>query len=185
LFLLVSLLYAPVASAQNGAVIFRGEDDFGRVEWNGESVVAVLSSDLEWYCGDELDIVPFDVMGVFRPDGSIKGQQKGNIFARVYYPATLDDFFADVCGFIENGPMVADGIAHFTGNDNDVYVTHPKRQNSFGYTLNGTLYDLAGFCADGMVDLHIVRKYKNGNNCGEIDCFRVQVEKGPQLSCAD
>jgi hypothetical protein len=139
LFLLVSLLYAPVASAQNGAVIFRGENDAGWVEWNGESVVAVLSSDLEWYCGDELDIVPYDFMAVIRPDGSIKSQGNGSIFARVYYPATAEDFFADPCDFIENGPMVADGIAHFTANDNDANVSHPNRQNTYGYTLNGTL----------------------------------------------
>ena len=185
IFLLVCLFYAPVASTQNGAVIVRGADDNGFVEWNGESVVAVLSSDSLWYCEWwERYIVPYDIMAVIRPDGSIKTQEKGSIFARVYYPATAEDFWADPCDFIANGPMVADGIAHFTGNNNDANGSHPKRQNTYGYTLNGTLYDLAGFCADGMVHLNIVRKYKIAKNC-ESDCFFVQVEKGPRLSCQD
>jgi hypothetical protein len=136
---IICLLSAPFALAQNGAFIIRGEDYTGIMEWNGESVVAVLSSDLNWYCGDELDIVPYDFMAVIRPDGSIKSQGNGSIFARVYYPATAEDFFADPCDFIENGPMVADGIAHFTANDNDANVSHPNRQNTYGYTLNGTL----------------------------------------------
>lgn len=182
--LLACLLYAPIASAQNGAFIFRGESETGRVEWNGESVVAVFSSDSNWYCGDELDVVPFDQMGVIRPDGSIKGLEKGHIFARAYYPATIDDFWADVCGFIENGPLVAEGIAHFTGNDNDVNLGHPQRVNTFGYTLNGALYDIGGFCTDGMVNLHVVRKFRIKKNC-ESDCFVEQVIKGPQMSCAD
>ena len=72
IFLLVCLFYAPVASTQNGAVIVRGEDDNGFVEWNGESVVAVLSSDSLWYCEWwERYIVPYDIMAVIRPDGWI------------------------------------------------------------------------------------------------------------------
>ena len=182
LFLLVSLLYVPVASAQNGAVIIRGEGDVGLIEWNGESVLAVLSSDLGFYCEDELDITPFEWMDVVRPDGSIKFHEKGNLFARVYYPATPDDFWLDPCDFIENGPMVAEGITHFTYNDNDATNAHPNRQNTWGYTLNGSLYDLAGFCGDGMVDLNIVRRFKFEKNC-EGDCVVPQVLRGPFCQC--
>lgn len=172
--ILVSLLYATVASAQNGAVIIRDEAAVGVVEWNGEDVLAVFSSDSLYFCEDELDIVPFDIMLVFRPDGSIQFHEHGSIFARVYYPATPDDFLADPCDFIANGPMVAEGITHFTGNDNDANNAHPNRQNTWGYTLNGTLYDLAGFCGDGMVDLHMVRRFHD---------FTPQVFRGPRLSC--
>ena len=55
---LISLLCATVASAQNGAVIIRDEAAVGVIEWNGENVLAVLSSDSLYFCEDELDIVP-------------------------------------------------------------------------------------------------------------------------------
>ncbi len=50
LFLLVSLLYAPVASAQNGAVVDRGQGNFGGIEWNGEDILVVLATDLGFWC---------------------------------------------------------------------------------------------------------------------------------------
>ena len=93
LFLLVSLLYAPVASAQNGAVIVRGQDNFGDFFWDGEDLLVVVSTDLGFFCADEEDLFPYDWMELWRPDGSLKFHENGNLFTRVYQPATPDDFW--------------------------------------------------------------------------------------------
>jgi hypothetical protein len=184
LFLLVCLLFAPVASAQNGADIDRGQDQYGGIEWNGEDILVVLATDAGFFCAGELDLVPYDWMAVTRPDGSIKFHENGNFFTRVFQPATPDDFWGDgdPCVFIEGGPLVAEGITHFTYNDNDANGGHPKRQNVWGYNVTGMLYDMVGFCPSDMVDLTIIRRFKWEKDC-ESDCVTPRVIKGPQLDC--
>jgi hypothetical protein len=174
--------------AQNGAFVFRGENTVWLYEWNGESVLAVLSSDPDFSlqpapfaCGDEGEVVPFEVMGVFNPN-AVKLLEKGDLFARVYYPAIPDDFESDPCFFLEEGPLVAEGIVHFVNNDNDFFLEDPNRQNSFGYTINGVLYDIGGLCSDGMVHMNIVRRFKYEKNCEE-DCIYPQKLRGPALNC--
>ena len=183
---IICLLNAPIALAQNGAVIVRGQDNFGDFFWDGEDLLVVVSTDLGFFCADEVDLFPYDWMELWRPDGSLKFHENGNLFTRVYQPATPDDFWGpdgDPCPFIEGGPLVAEGITHFTYNDNDAIGGHPNRQNVFGYNVTGTLYDMDEFCpGDDMVDLNIVRRFKIEKKC-EGDCFAVQVWKGPRLSC--
>jgi len=186
LFLLVSLLYAPVASAQNGAVIVRGQDNFGDFFWDGEDLLVVVSTDLGFFCADEEDLFPYDWMELWRPDGSLKFHENGNLFTRVYQPATPDDFWGpdgDPCPFIEGGPLVAEGITHFTYNDNGVFGVNPNRKNVWGFNVSGMLYDIEGFCpGDDMVDLTIVRRWAWKKNC-DSDCVIPRVIKGPQLDC--
>lgn len=182
LFLLVSLLYAPVASAQNGAVVDRGQGNYGGVEWNGEDILVVVATEVGFWCAGEVDLTPFDWMDVWRPDGSLKYHESGNFFTRVYQPATPDDFWGDPCLFIEGGPLVAEGITHFTYNDNGVYGVNPNRKNVWGYNVAGMLYDMVGFCPGDMVDLTIVRRWAWEKNC-DSDCVTRRVFRGPQLDC--
>ena len=188
LFLLVSLLYAPVASAQNGAVVDRGQGNYGGFEWNGEDILVVLSTDVGFWCAGEPteeDLTPYDWMDVWRPDGTLKYHESGNFFTRVFQPATPSDFFGpdgDPCPFIEGGPLVAEGITHFTYNDNDAIGGHPNRQAVWGYNVTGMLYDMVGSCPDDMVDLTIIRRFKWAKNC-DSDCVIPRVIKGPQLDC--
>ena len=185
LFLLVSLLYAPVTSAQNGAVVDRGQGNFGMFEWNGEDILVVLATDLGFWCAGEVDLTPYDWMDVWRPDGTLKYHERGNAFTRVFQPATPSDFWGpegDPCPFIEGGPLVAEGITHFTFNDNDAIGGHPNRQAVWGYNITGMLYDVVGSCPDDMVDLTIIRRYKWEKGC-DSDCVIPRVIKGPQLDC--
>jgi len=183
LFLLVCLLYAPVVSAQNGAVIVRGETLYAWSDWNGESIVTVHSSDSELFCdgGEQMWV---DWMEVWRPDGTVKLHENGHFFTRVFYPATPADFDADPCAFWNNASlMVAEGIINSPFNDNDAFGEHPNRRYSWGWSASGTLYDYAGFCSGGMVDLNTVRRFRLKKQC-ESDCL-ISVMKGPRLSCPD
>jgi hypothetical protein len=186
LVLLVSLLYAPVASAQNGAVIVRGQDNWRDFFWDGEDLLVVVSTDLGFFCADEVDLFPYDWMELWRPDGSLKFHENGNFFTRVYQPATPDDFWGpddDPCPFIESGPLVAEGITHFAYNDNGALGVNPNRKNVWGFNVSGMLYDIEGFCPDDdMVDLTIVRRWAWKKNC-DSDCVTRRVFKGPQLDC--
>ena len=126
-------------------------------------------------------------MDLWRPDGTLKFHESGNFFTRVYQPATEDDFWGpegdlDPCDFMEGGPLVAEGITHFTYNDNDAIGGHPNRQAVWGYNVTGMLYDMVGFCPGDMVDLTIVRRFKWEKNC-DSDCVIPRVIKGPQLDC--
>jgi len=181
LFLLVGLLYAPVASAQNGAVVAKGDTLIGWWDWNGGQVMALHSSDSEAFCADDLgDLIWTNWLEVLRPDGSIKYHEHGAYFTRVFYPATLpEDTFENWCDLWNNGPLVAEGITHSTFNDNDAFAEHPNRRNTWGYNVAGTLYDYAGFCDDGMVELNTVRRWQIRN-----DGIKA-VRKGPRLNCSD
>lgn len=188
LFIFLCLLVSTNISAQNGAVVERDQGNWAGYEWNGEDILAVLATDLYFFCGDEVDLVPFDLMLVWRPDGTPKVHESGNLFTRVFQPATPDDFWGpegDPCPFIESGPLVAEGISYFVYNDNDGFAGHPNRQNVFGYNVTGTLYDMVGSCSDDMVDLTIVRrlKWEKGCDADPDTCIIPRVLKGPELNC--
>ena len=191
LFLLcaICLLITQVASAQNGAVVVKGEGIWFLWDWNGEQVLVLQSSDSEGFCGDDFgDLMWVDWMEVWRPDGSLKYHDSGHYFTRVLYPATPPDDTIDAwCALWNDGPLVAEGITHSTYNDNDNFVDHPNRRNSWGYTVSGTLYDWGGFCEDDMVELNTVRRWllkKDYPDC-QPDCIFKEVRKGPRLSCPD
>jgi hypothetical protein len=187
------LLNTPVALAQNGAVVTKGETLIGWWDWNGEDVMALHSSDLEAFCDEPGDLIWTDWLEVVRPDGSIKYHERGAYFTRVFYPATLpEDTFDNWCDLWNNDLLlVAEGITHSTFNDNDFDPAfhHPNRRNTWGYTVTGALFDYAGFCDGGMVELNTVRRFllkKNSHACLSLsDCIFKEVRKGPRLNCPD
>lgn len=184
---LTAFIILPMAAYGGGAEVIRDKFEYGGFEWDGDQTLAVFATDMYFWCGDEEYTVPYDWMGVFRPDGTIKTHDRGNLFTRVFYPATPEDFWGpdfNPCPFINGGPLVAEGISHFTSNDNDATVGHPNRRNVWGYTVTGTLYDVAGHCDIGMTDLLVIRRFQIMNRCEE-DCFIPRVIKGPVLSCAE
>ena len=188
----ICLLTTPVALAQNGAVVTRGDELYGWYDWNGENVLAIQSSEIEFFCfWPELsDVIWVDWMEVLRPDGTFKYHDKGDYFTRVFFPATPDDFDADPCALWNNADlMVAEGITHSVYNDNhaNAYDVPHKRRNVFGYNVTGKLYDTAGLCSKGMIGLKTVRRWKLDKDfpaCLPDDCESdVQVWKGPDLNC--
>ena len=184
----ICLLTISVASAQNGAVVIRGDILIAWADWNGGSVVAVQSSESDLFCNAEPgEIILTDWLAVFRPDGTIKYQERGAYFTRVFYPMTPDVFWSDPCAFWNDGPLVAEGITRSTLNSNDWDAAHPNRRSSWGYNAVGTLYDYAGFCDGGMVELNTVRRWlleKDYPACLP-DCIFKEVRKGPRLNCPD
>lgn len=181
------LFVSTVAVAQNGAEVTRGQDQLGMFFWDGNDTLTVHSTDMYFWCSDVPDTVPYDWMEVIRPDGTVKFHERGHLFTRVFQPATPRDFWGDddPCPFINDGPMVAEGIAHFTYNDNDGFGGHPNRQNVWGFNISGMLYDIEGSCPDDMVDLIIIRKFKWEKGCdsGPDVCIIPRVLKGPELDC--
>jgi len=148
------LIYAPLALAQNGAVITRGEFIFGGVESNDENVILLYSSDSEGFCGATLgELLWVNHMEVLRPDGTIKYHDKGKFFARVYYPATWDDVGDDPCVlWNDSSLLIAEGITGMSPyNDNhlNAFAVPHKRRNVWGFNLTGTLYDATGLCSSG------------------------------------
>ncbi len=184
----ICLLSTQVASAQNGAVVAKGDTLIGWWDWNGGQVMALQSSDSEAFCGDDLgDLIWTDWLEVLRPDGSIKYNEHGAYFTRVFYPVTLpEDTFENWCDLWNNGPLVAEGITHSTFNDNDANAAHPNRRITWGYNVAGTLYDYAGFCDGGMVGLNTVVRLmlKKDRPACVPDCLIVK-QKGPRLNCPD
>jgi len=178
-----------MALAQNGADKDSGQYTSG-VNWaytDGEGLLVVISSDSNFYCEDELgELLWLDWMEVTRPDGSGKYMDRGHFFTRAFY-ATLDEFFADECGLVtDESRIIAEGITHSTFNDNDTTGSRNGR-NVWGFNISGTLYDYAGLCDDGMVDLNILRRWKlmKGADWPACwpDCVIPQVIKGPRLDC--
>lgn len=177
----ICLLATSVASAQNGAVVTKDETLLGWWDWNGGQVMALQSSDSEAFCGADLgEVLITDTMEVFRPDGTIKYHERGAYFTRVFYPVTPpEDTFENWCDLWNNGPLVAEGITHSVWNENDVFGSHRNRRSTAGYNVAGALYDYAGFCDGGMVELNTVRRFQMRD-----DGIKA-VRKGPRLNCPD
>ena len=181
----ICLLSTQVASAQNGAVVLKGQDLFAFSEYNGDGLMAVMSSDSEFFCNDDGDLMFYDWMAVIRPDGSFNYHDRGHFFTRVFF-TTPEAFWADPCASWNNyGLMVAEGITHQVYNDNDAYADRPNARASWGFTAAGGLNDLLGFCEDDIVELNIVRRWllKKDFPACEPDCIFKSVIKGPRLNC--
>ena len=181
----ICLMSTQVAFAQNGAVVVKDQALGGWFDYNGDGLLAVMSSDSEFFCNDDGDLIFYDWMDVIRPDGSINYHDRGHFFTRVFF-ATPEAFWADPCALWNNYDlMVAYGITHQTFHDNDVYVDRPNARNSWGYTVAGGLYDVVGLCEGDMVELNTVRRWllKKDFPACEPDCIFKTVFKGPRLNC--
>ena len=195
-FLLSCLLcYSPIALSQDGAIISRGEFLWGGFLFNGENVMVIYASDSEAYCQAEPgELNWIEYMEVLRPDGTIKYQDKGSFFTRVFYPATWEDIgddpdFGHCDLWYDDTKLIGEGIIKSVFNDNhtNAYGVPHKRRNTWGFAFSGTLYDMSGLCSSGMMDLNAVRRWKLDKDfpaCLPDDCdFPVQVWKGPDISC--
>lgn len=173
-------LYLPSALAQNGAVIVRGEMMTFWAEWEGDLFVAFANSPaLSAWCGLDTEAVEGEWKIIEQPSGEFKKwHDNGDYFTQVYYQLPPEEFFTDPCGYWESGPIIAEGIVHMASNG---FGWGPNG-NASGYTFSGTLYDLAGNCASGMVDLNIIRRWRWDK---KLNDYIPQVMKGPRLSCPD
>lgn len=182
----VCILSTQFAFAQNGAVVIKGQDLWGWSDYNGDGLLAVMSSDSEFFCNEDGDLIFYDWMQVLRPDGTIKYHDQGHYFTRVFF-TTPDAFWADPCASWNNYDlMVADGISSSTFNDNDLEAANPNRRNVWGYTVAGGLFDLVGLCEGDMVELNVVRRWmleRNVPNCPPECIIEKAVIKGPRLNC--
>jgi len=174
-----------VASAQNGAVVVKDQELFGWSMYDGDGLLAVMSSDSEFFCNDDGDLMFADWMTVLRPDGSVKYQDRGHYFTRVFF-TTPEAFWDDPCASWNNYDlMVAEGITQSTYFDNDADAIRPNARNSWGIKVAGGLYDLVGLCEGDMVELNIVRHWllKKDFPACLPDCIDKAVIKGPRLNC--
>ena len=188
---IICLLNAPVALAQNGAAVVRGLDVLGGWWTDDAGLFVLAATDAEIFCADEFyePILTLNWMMVIRPGGSIKYQDRGAFFTRVFYPATWADFGDTGCDLWNNsGLMVAEGIVNSIYNDNDLDPDfhHPKRRNVWGYSFSGTLEDYSGVCDSDMVSLNIVERWmlKKDFPACEPDCLFKYFMKGPRVECA-
>lgn len=185
LLVICCFLYVPSALAQNGAVVVKDQGLFAFSEYNGDGLLAVMSSDSEFFCNFDGDLIFYDWMTVIRPDGSIKYHDRAFFFTRVFF-TTPEAFWADPCASWNNYDLiVAEGITHQVYNDNDAYADRPNARVSWGFTVAGGLYDLVGLCEDDMIELNIVRRWlaKKDFPACEPDCIFKTVFKGPRLNC--
>ena len=176
LLTLVVLVFSVSVSAQNGAVLERGQMHTFWAEWDGETFAAFATSNALYnICGLETDGAEAEWTIITLPSDIVKFRANGNYMTRVYSPMSPGEFFSDPCWYWQNGPMIAEGIVH-----SNFY--HNNGRNVDGYTFSGTLYDLTPTCPSGMVDLNIIRKWKYDKKLGGwVD----QVIKGPRLSCVE
>ena len=130
--------------------------------------------------------LPYYAMYVERPDGSVKYLEHDSLYVRVFAPATPDDFFADPCGFLATESPVAEGLVKFHSVDNDLNVSG-HRINTWGYNVNGPVYDLMGLCPNEIMQLKVVRKFSIPKNADFPDCLpdcvKTKVSRGPRLTC--
>lgn len=182
---LCCLLWSAPALAQNGAVLTTNEAQTFWVEFDGNDTLVVVANSrgLDFFCGIETEGVEGTWTIIDQPNGMWIYRHSGDVFAQVYSPASsvwdvfvcaLGDPIACACDYWANGPMIAEGILHWTDHDNG--------RRTCGWNISGTLYDLTGSCPSGMVDLNTVRRYKYD---ADGYCSIPQVIKGPRLACTE
>jgi len=176
----ICLLTTPLASAQNGAEIYKYPDYLViHSEWNpSQELLALFSSDSDAYCGADSIAIPYEITWIARPNGFWKYHDSGYYFMRVFQmtPGDLDTLETNYCLiWNDTGRMLADGMVYGVTN------TGPQ---GWQYNLSGVLYDSVDLCEGDMVELNIVRKWKFLKNC-DSNCEIPQVTKGPRLDCPE
>jgi hypothetical protein len=170
---IICLFYAPIALAQNGAVVVRDEVVFAW-GWKDNDLIALGATDMDNFCAPEAELDEFpDTMTVTRPDGSVKHKEGGALYTRLFFSETWGPFFDDPCAFWNNSDiLVAEGIANYSSNDNDRDgdTQHPNRRNVWGLTLSGTLY--TPYCQSGMIDLSIIEQWMLAKDKSGIDKYK-------------
>jgi len=183
------------ADPGNGAVVIRedGEELFVYWDWDGEDMLVLGGSSddaLEWFlCGAPPvgEILPFYDKLVEQPNGKIKFLGKASAYVRIFAPANPELLFDDPCGFLSSGLQVAEGIATWVQNDNDLPGTGSGR-NTWGFREKGALYDMLGSCPNEIVHYQNIRRFQLDPMDAEFpacqpDCVVTKVAKGPRLSC--
>jgi hypothetical protein len=182
---LCCLLWSVQAFAQNGAMIERHEAQTFWAEFDGNDTIVVIANTLglDTFCGIDTELVDGTWTLIDQPNEMWKSHINGDVFAQVYSPASsvFDVFFCPLgdvaecaCDYWVNGPMIAEGIVHWTDNDNG--------HRTCGGNISGTLYDLTGNCSSGMVDLNTIRRFKYD---ADGNCSIPHVIKGPRLECIE
>jgi hypothetical protein len=198
ILLVICMFGATTAFAQSGAYVVKDKELSWWWLYDGEGLLSVHSSDIDFYCGEGAltDFFLSDWIAVTRPDGSVKYRTKGHYFTRVFYPMTPEVFFGDdslehYCEMVNNYDfMIAEGIAHHVFNDNSFYwgPLH-KGRNTFGHTWSGTLMDLTGSCDSGMVDFIFLLKWQLEKNADIPACLPgcqiLRKRKGPEVHCTE
>lgn len=195
--LVLSLVFASssVADPGNGAVVIRGEVQvlFWFLHWDGEHMLALGGSAEDalegFHCGEppQGEIFLLYDMFVYQPNGKVKMLEKASFYVRVFAPATPDDFWADPCAFLSNGPQIAEGIATGKYLNNDLTGRGAGR-NTYGFHEGGSLYDLSELCPNEIVHYQYIRRWQLDPVDPDFpaclpDCQVTKVAKGPRLSC--
>ncbi len=184
LMLAVMMLFSTaitVLNAQNGATVIWGAGYGGMVFYNEEeSIVSIHTTDANFFCGPDLNQHPTIKQDIFLPHDAVHlNHEHGELFTRVFWPAAPADLQADYCSFVNGDLLVAEGIAHYKGTDNNVTAT-PPRTDSYGMTILGPLYDLVGLCGDsGIVRFHLEYRARVDKNFE----FITMNQHGPRLRC--
>jgi len=171
------LFVSTFAFAQkNGAEVYIGEySDIGWV-YDGESVVLFISTLPDICSSDEDWMARMKIV-----DNKTKTHWQLTGFYQVYLfdPITDDEFRdAGLCALLAAGDerLVAEGIAKATWVDHD--WDFENTHVSWGWGVNGIIYDLTGDCNSGMVALN----YQNRGRWNKGNGFKLNV-KGPRYRC--
>lgn len=168
------------------------------IYWNAEDtgLVSAHATNPGYYCDPGEDNLLREHWVRIRPGTWHYGSQ-GDAYTRVYHlpsPQAWEEFFSmlntweGTCDFIRNvnGWKVAEGMAHWSNNDNNLIYSGDK-PDTWGLRVAGHLADLTGSCPAGgtSFNLHFtdqLPKTSNQEACYP-NCVKTRVFKGPSLTC--
>ena len=115
---------------------------------------------------------------------------KGPVYARLYYPVTLDDFFPEqnLCNLLRNGQPAAEGIVHYdinvqNGGENGCSFGLGPGRNSLIIRASGSLYNISMPCPGRQVSVNLEQHfhlkqgaYVDTNTCS-TDFSNIEVIK--------
>jgi hypothetical protein len=173
---LIALLSTFAFTQNNGAEVYI--DEYTDVAWvyDGESVILFIST-LPDICSSSEDWTAR--MKIVDNKNKTHWQLTGFYQVYLFDPITPQEFIdAGLCALLEAGDerLVAEGIAKGTWVDHD--WDWENTHASWGFGVNGTIYDLTGDCASGMVALN----YQERGRWNKGNGFKLNT-KGPRYQC--
>ena len=142
----VSLEKKQGASSSSSAMVVRGDDVFALIFYDSFANLTTLwGIDAATLCDGASNFEFVPTQDVITKDGRIHRLQKGTVSMLVYEGFYDEDQgLPNICAFLEDAPLVAEGEGRVIYTDSDVFPAGRPNRDAVVYRGHGTVYDADG-----------------------------------------
>ncbi len=181
-----------VLSSPIGVWRYRGEEELLGWFWNDQSpdLIGIISTSPNFFCdSSDPTTTPRKFRETLIRNGTDHVLTMGDVYTKVYRPDSFDAGMALLnsdqgwCAFDTTTWLVAQGVAQYSGKDNNVMVTGDK-SDAWSESVIGRLDDVTGNCRSGATQFKWHYEAYCPKGTDQLTCpYTMRNVFGPKLTC--